>query len=556
MKRVFLIALLGSFLLYWTGLTAPFYLDDTHVIDQAHNPGWPPQRLLGYASFWITDYAATLFHSTLPLPEPTYHRLWNVGIHAGASTALFWLVLQLAGPWTATAASALFLAHPIQTQAITYISQRFESQAALFMLLCAGAYIRFRKSQQRKWLAMSCACGIAALLTKETAFILPLWILFFEWSLFGTQRLKRTLLIAGAIVAPLALLLLMRTMPSILSSVFTWVPLDQYWLSQGAVLAKYIQLLTWPAHQYLFYEFNPVSPSWTLLAQWNTVFILLAAGICCLRRFPLAGFGILSFFLLLLPVLILPLPDMINEHRLYLPFAGIAIAVAVLAQKVKPWYVSVLTMAFLVGFLGARTSGRNAEWADEGRFLEANLAAFPHYSEILNRLGTHYVLRGNWERSLDFYRESRKYEGRTSSYYRQQAHLLTAINMASINATNGRWKEARTEAQRAVAANPKEVIAWRLLGNIALQSGDFPAARQSFTRWAMLQPGTGPLQALQLAAINTGELDLAGRIGAVLQNQDPPVESKPWSIPSTYLAHVLFLLSSSVIGLAAFLAQK
>ncbi|MBI3610530.1 MAG: hypothetical protein HY204_07510 [Nitrospirae bacterium] len=50
-------------------------------------------------------------------------------------------------PWIALATAFLFIVHPIQTQAVTYIVQRFASLAALFYLLAVVCYLKWRQSE-------------------------------------------------------------------------------------------------------------------------------------------------------------------------------------------------------------------------------------------------------------------------------------------------------------------------------------------------------------------------------------------------------------------------
>src|SRR6185295_15250795 len=102
---------------------------------------------------------------------------------------------------------------------------------------------------------------------------------------------------------------------------FDWVALDQYWLTQGPVLAKYLLLSIWPREQFLLYDFPLVeSVTVVVVLQWLMVLGLVTLAVILVKRQPVIGFGILTFFVLLLPVLVLPLPDLIFEHRVYPAF--------------------------------------------------------------------------------------------------------------------------------------------------------------------------------------------------------------------------------------------
>ncbi len=268
MSRLFFIfAVPAVLLLYGNALEAPFILDDPAVVNQT-SLSWGT-RPLGYASFWINQQAPYVFGAILPWTAPFYFRIGNLLIHAMAATALFALTRALtARPLVAAVAGIFFLVHPIQTQAVTYITQRFESLATLFMLLAALSYVHFRQGSRWYWLAAAVAGTAAAGMTKETAVVLPVWLLLIEVIFFDGRSLIRR----AVYLAPLALLIFFPAWRAFQGSArtLTWVPWDLYFLTQGAVLTKYLELSTWPEQQFLFYDFFIVDRfSWTIVLQWG-----------------------------------------------------------------------------------------------------------------------------------------------------------------------------------------------------------------------------------------------------------------------------------------------
>ena len=87
--------------------------------------------------------------------------------------------------------AAIFVAHPLQTQAVTYIVQRMASLVALFYLLSLALYVQGKKSEHRRWLwwTGSLLSGVLALGVKQNAATLPIAILLYEWFFF--QDLSR-----------------------------------------------------------------------------------------------------------------------------------------------------------------------------------------------------------------------------------------------------------------------------------------------------------------------------------------------------------------------------
>src|SRR6267142_1275836 len=461
MRVFFVLAVAGAILLYSSGLWAPYHLDDASVLDSAKTLSWSPARFLGFATFWLNAQVSQVFGPIFPWREPFYFRLGNVLIHVIAATALFWLALELTGRRVVAAiAATLFLVHPIQTQAVTYITQRFESQAAMFMILSAAAYVRFRRTGGRLWFFAMLILEAAGGLTKQTAFVLPVWIVFIEIVFFaGGAELRKRLLYISA-VGLVLLFPVWESLPNAFEGpTLKWIALDQYWVSQGPILTRYFQLSAWPEHQFLFYGFEPVRFfSWAVAAEWALVLMVLAAGLYCLRRWPLIGFGIVSFFILLLPVIILPLPDVINEHRY-------------------------------------------------------------------------------------------------NAYYRQLGHLLTSVNLAAIYQAKGNLKLAKTEALRAVAANPAEPMAWQSLGNIQFQLGDYEGAQRSFGHLVVLQPNSESLRSFQVAATRLGNTSLTAAIGRLLdveEQREHAEEKPPFTIPTRYRTYIIFALTlAALLGVAS-----
>jgi protein O-mannosyl-transferase len=482
-KRVFLIVAIPlAFLLYGIALEAPIQLDDGPVLADAVTPHGG-RRVVGITSFWMTHQAFGLMREVLPFKSQFYHRLGNILIHVLAATALFWMVKELSDRTRIAAiAGLLFLVHPVQTQAVTYISQRFESLAALFILISGAAYVRFRKSKGETWLAVSIGSGLLAFLTKETAIVLPVWLVLIELCFFERNLLRSRVLyfvaLAAALFAPV-----WTVLSTSVGNVLTAIPWHLYFASQGPVLAKYLQLCFWPAEQFLYYDFGPVeSLTAGVILTWLLVLGVVGTGIYLLRRDRLAAFGIFSFFILMLVTIVLPLPDLIFEHRIYPAFAGVAIAIAALCGKLNPKVVLPI-IGVLVVLLGARTILRNSQWNDEISFLELHRAKFPTDPDILARLGSYYYQRGFVKKGLEVTLEAKKYENRLNSYYSQARRVNVAANLVVMYLAIGDQAAAALEARRAVALDPNEPFALRSLAAVQMNEHDYPGAVRTWRKF-------------------------------------------------------------------------
>jgi hypothetical protein len=541
------------FLLYGIALEAPFILDDGPVVTNA-TLGFGT-RSLGYASFWLNQRIAYLFSAILPWNAPLYFRFVNLLIHALAGTAVFALARALTGRAAiAAVAGGLFIVHPIQTQAVTYVTQRFESLAALFMFASATSYVHFRQRQSWKWLAASVGSGVAAGFTKETAIVLVLWLLLIEFAFFDRQKLIRR----AVHLSPLALLIAYPAWLAFRASgpTLTWVPWHNYFLTQGAILTKYLSLSAWPDQQFLFYDF-PIAQgfSWSLALQWLLVIAVIGAGAFCLRRYPVAGFGILTFFVLLLPVTLIPLPDLIIEHRIYPAFAGLAIAASALGEIGKRRSVWVI-VGVLAVLWSVRTVQRNSDWNDEVQFLEQHRARFPEHPDVLMRLGSYYFGRGAVNQGLELTLQARRHEERFNDYYRKTGKVLIASNLVFLYLTKGDRESALVEARRAASLDPGHPFALLALGSARFEAGDYAGARDAFRSLTERQPGDAEAwQRLRLALLRLGDTGSA-LAAARRSNEEAEKQQKALAqysqIPLRHKSLVSFSFVMVLLGAGAF----
>src|SRR4029077_11567041 len=118
-----------------------------------------------------------------------YHK-FNLLVHICSAILVWWLVLlTLSSPamkenilgghanLIALFSGLVFVSHPVQTEAVTYIVQRAAAMAALFYLASLCFYAKWRLAGGRIFYGCSLLAAIAAMFTKEMAITLPLMIL-------------------------------------------------------------------------------------------------------------------------------------------------------------------------------------------------------------------------------------------------------------------------------------------------------------------------------------------------------------------------------------------
>lgn len=379
----------------------------------------------------------------------SYH-LANILIHTSAALLVYAMIAQLLKTpyWRRCSvaeeielpipffAALFFVTHPMQTQAVTYIVQRFASLATLLYIAAVVCYLRGRMCQQEfrftsvkafGWFVLMLLSGLLAVYTKEIAYTLPLTLVAVELLFFDLSRskvVKLTLVAATGFTAVMVKLLSAGTQLSDLISrldettkMQTIVSRWDYFLTQLRVICTYLRLLLLPVNQSIDHNFT-LSRS---LFEWRVslAFLLLLAifllSIWLIKlsgsgkpHFRLIAFGILWFFLTIsIESSVIPIIDLIFEHRVYLPSVGFFLAMVTLVLRFA-WSSGssvarqrgVTVLLLIAMLLGVATWKRNLVWADEVTLWEDAVAKNPYSSRAWNNLGGVLITRKDGEKAL------------------------------------------------------------------------------------------------------------------------------------------------------------
>lgn len=508
---------------YANSLRVPFQFDDeANILDQPcgadlacyFRPGVPEMRNrpVAHLSFW--------FDLWLHGPWPPGFHLVNALVHAAAALAvlaLARLTLRLADRSGAVAArdreaasllaALLFACHPVQTEAVTYIVQRMASLAAALYLGSLLLYARSRlepdrPGRRRLLLAAALASAALAMKTKETAFTLPLAAALYDLAFLPGPRRRRLAalgpMLATLAVVPLTSLDLGGARAGLLarldqaSRVQTGQSRLEYFVTQWRVVATYLRLLAAPFGQ----NADPDYPRFhalgdpAVLASGALLAAFMGVGAWLLARsrrpeWRVCGFGIAFFFLALsVESSVVPIVDVMFEHRLYLPVAGAALAVSAAGLAVardRPGWRPALAAAAAawVAALGAATVARNRVWGDEVSLWSDVAAKSPRNARAQYQLGNAWRNRGDLAAAAGCWLRAVELEPRYSMAWNQLGNLAAHAGDAGL---------ARARYQRAVEADPGNAEAHYNLAALLERSGEGEAARWHYRRFVERAP--------------------------------------------------------------------
>lgn len=517
------------FILYAQTLSSSFHFDDELAI--IRNPAIRELGDLGaiwdaFNTRFIAGLSFALNYSLGGLNVFGYH-LFNVTCHLASSFLVYALVLlilktpsmeknSLSGQAGRIAffSSLLFLVHPVQTQAVNFVWQRVASLATLFYLATLVLYVRARLTRRFKGYLAALGTTLLGMFTKEITFTLPLMILLVEGSFFGPWKekgSKRLLFILPFMltlaVIPLTLmrsgevtLELMRspsfaapaaggrTLYEVFSNMTKWCPSGpfsrhDYLLTQLDVLRTYLGLFVFPIRQNLDYDY-PIAHH---LAEPGTLFsllvliALLALALKLFRRQRLIAFGMLWFLITVSPESVILLPDVIFEHRLYLPTVGFAIFLpAVLFLLLKETRRFVALSSVIVLLFSIATYRRNQVWKDDITLWEDTVKKSPNNERAYNNLGYAYSLRKEYDQARRCYERAIELSPDYAEVY---------DNLGVIYGIGAEYEKAIQYHKKAIQLKPGYLDAYLNLAATCGRKGDYDKAIQFYQEAIQLAPG-------------------------------------------------------------------
>jgi tetratricopeptide (TPR) repeat protein len=351
--------------------------------------------------------------------------------------------------YIALSSGLMFVAHPLQTEAVTYIFQRFASLSAMFFLLSvvlyAGWMLKEIKSEHKDpkskiknnniykiFYVLSLLSALLAMKTKENAFTLPLVITIYDFIFFRAGLKARALRIVPYVIV---LFIAMLTIIGIdgalmevigqagaLSRGFENISRSDYLVTQFSVVVTYIRLIFLPVGQNLDYDY-PLYRSLFNTEVMMSILLLLSMiglGVYFILRsrltdnaMRLAAFGIFWFFAtLLVESGIIPLPMLIDEYRVYLPSIGVFTAIAVgffwIVEKLsKRTSLQKAVVAFIIVLplvLSCAAYARNGVYKNKVALWEDVARKSPGKARAHYNLGVAYSEEGVESRAIYHYR--------------------------------------------------------------------------------------------------------------------------------------------------------
>jgi tetratricopeptide (TPR) repeat protein len=385
----------ACFVTYWNSVSGPFIFDDELSVtyNDSIRQWWRigrvlfPDRDSSVAGRPLVNISFAINYALGGGDVFGYH-LWNIAIHLLCALVLFGIVRRtLRSINLAFAAALVWMLHPLNSEAVNYLTQRTESMMALFYLLTLYASIRAASAARpARWQTAAVAACAAGMGCKESMVTAPLMVVLYDRIfLFGSFKdavARRWRLYAGLAATWVLLAASIWSGPRGQSAGFSndvrpWT----YLLNQTIMITQYLRRAIWPRSLVIIYGW-PLPLTLADVAPYALfVVVLIVLAVVMLVTRPKLGFLCGWFFVTLAPTSsIVPIATEVGaERRMYLPLTALVVLAVIGADRAVTYVASTFTwtegrparLAFsrapllivVATALAAATIDRNREYA-------------------------------------------------------------------------------------------------------------------------------------------------------------------------------------------------
>ncbi len=480
--------------------------------------------------------------------NPCVYRITNLVFHILSSFFVYRLVsLTFQTPYfkntvfsqkahvIAVLSGCIFLTHPLQSEAVNYINQRYIIFAAFFYLATMILYIKARLDNRKAYYVGAFLCMILAMFSKEISITLPIMLVVYEIFFLNLKKsdTKQFLILIPFLCALCIIPLSLMNAPEsvtgaarmavttsdgstdITGGAWGTYSRTEYFRTQWNVLRTYGRLFVWPIHQNFDYDY-PISHSWFESSTFlSGLFLFMLLFLACkwYRQHRLFSFCIVWFFCVLsVESSVIPLAHVIAEYRTYLAMFAYALLVpSVLFLKSKNDRRALVLTIIVILLLSALTFKRNFVWQDQITLWSDTHQKSPRKLRVLNNLGIAYYEDEQYQQAKYFLEESLEHNPNQSMPYLYLGYMHTRlknndqalhaykkaitlnpsfvrayVSLGYFYSTQGKYNEAIGLYEKALEIDPTDYLAHQSLIMIYQMMGEKEKSIQQLRNWQNL----------------------------------------------------------------------
>lgn len=456
--------------------------------------------------------------------NPFGYHLQAILIHL-ASTLLVYSVVKLILKNRLSSVSAsivafmtalIFGVHPIQTEAITFVTSSSDVIGVTFLLASFYFYLKNQSDQANRklYLVLSAIFAYLAYLSYEMTFVLPLLIILYDLCFkrfsFSTikNNYKKYLIYFGLLFIYLFLRLVIlnvRQEEDYLAGSFYFTM-----LAMIKVVGKYILLIIWPVNLTINHQISKGISSWPgiefnkeavlsqsvsdpqLILSIGVIVLLLLIAVFTVKKIPIITFGIFWFFISIASVLnVIPISALMAERYLYMASIGycliLAFIIFTIYNRFKGVPFSLIGQIGVVCFFIAtlsfysyRTVLRNFDWKDSFTLWSKVVKESPQSVIGHHNLGSAYLEADEFDKAIK--------EFEIASIYNSKNFYEVPLNLGIAYFKKNQFDLAQEQFQITIEKKPNSYLTHFFLAEIYSQKGEVDKAVEAYKKAVELNP--------------------------------------------------------------------
>jgi protein O-mannosyl-transferase len=508
-KYCYIIIAIFTFALFYNTLENDFVFDDESVVQN----NTALQNLSNIPKYFTAQEG---FHKVIgkyyrPIVSTTYtidYALWgltpkgfhftNLLIHLIACLLLFTILKELFknykyGIFASLISVLIFSAHPIHTEAVSWISGRTDSLVTLFFFASFLYYIKFDDNRRNSFLIVSLVFYVLGLLSKEMIITMPV-IVFLYGFIYKKKKFNEIIknwktyfyFILVSIIYLYIRYLVLKDVPDRDSYLYFY---GQSITTAIATMLKtvpiYFKLLFYPVN--LLYHYNGTVPdahsffeAQVIIAE-IFILVLIFSIIYFYKKDSIISFCIAFFVITLLPVMnIIPTMNFMAERFLYLASFALSVVIAYLIskyineKKYFPFFIISLLVIIILSYL---TFQRNAEWKNNDTLYST--AEGIDGSVLLVNVGNIYANKKQFDEAEIRYRKAIEI---------RDNNLLAHHNLGQIFLIKGKLDSAEIKFKKGIEIDSLAPDGYFQLSNLYQQEGRNEEAIKQLERLQTISP--------------------------------------------------------------------
>lgn len=468
-----LVLALAAFLVYANSIGNGYVSDDRGITQNlANGLIYKPKFFLIQSITFLRPFLYFLVANIFG-GAPAFYRLINILFHVGATLTIFALISLLSSADIAFFSTLIFAVHPLQSEAVAWISGGQYSQYAFFLLLSLFCFAL--KDKGRKYYVFSLVAFFLSLVSSEKAMVLPFILGAYVIAFSSLKRDWKSLLPYVGLGAVWILFYVGKIgqRVDLLQTTYYEKPVRLNPFYQVPVaITEYLKLAFWPKGLTLYHtEMNFTHLAFAFRAfLFLTIFSTIVLSF--IKNRPV--FFWLSFFILsLLPVLTpFGISWLVAERYVYLGAVGIYASVVYLVFRIADrremgGVIGAILLTVVVAVLSVRTYLRNRDWRNEDTLWQASAKYSPSSHQNHNNLGDMYSRWGDLEKAASEFQTAIALKADYADAY----HNLGLTYQKVKN-----WELAKKNYRQAIKFNPNLWQSRMNLANIFFDLGKYEKA--------------------------------------------------------------------------------